>query len=220
MINRIWTILNRGTKPTSPYGRKTAPYLFNASWPNQRALDILVPLNGPVLERHFRIEQLVQGVLRSAVREAALELDLLNTYEQATITYPEVGFHHDSPYTPFFSEGADEGESFSVQCELNPGALTFTVDGTAQAVTITSDLTNLLELPNESQVRFRGPFSGAAIFTIAYTPRLKVPWMNLLHRLEDIEILWPNNALRDVWMHDYLWLNRVSAVVMAIATGE
>lgn len=217
MINRIWTILNRGITPTSPYSRKLTPNLYTAEWPNQQALDILVPFSMPVLERHFRIEQLVQGVLKSSVAERARAFDVLNTYEKAEITYPEAGFFDDSIYEGFYI--GDEGESFSIYCELDPAALTFTVDGIVQSFTITNNLTSALQLSADAQVRFRGPFSGLDRFTISYTPFLKVPWQSLLQQLDIVDMVWSDKDLRTVWLEDYFWLNRISAVVLMVAEG-
>ena len=160
MINKIWTILNRGEAPTSPYSRKLTPYLYQSSWPNQRALDLLVPVSVPVLEQHFRIEQLVQGILKSSVASKAALLDPLNTYKKATITYPEAGFSDDSIYDTFYPSSVGDGESFSVQCTINPGAGTFTVDGTAQTFTVTNNITSALTLPSDKKMQLRGPFIG------------------------------------------------------------
>jgi hypothetical protein len=220
MINKIWTILNRGEILASPYSRKLTPYLYREDWPNQRALDILVPFSVPVLEQHFRIEQLIQGALKSSVAGKVEELDPLNTYQKAEITYPEAGFADDSIYEAYYPSDVGDGESFSIACVLDPGIGIFTADGEEQTFTVTADLTSGLDLPNGKQVRFRGPFIGADSFTIAYTPYLKVPWQEILEQLSNITITWPDNNLRLVWLNDYFWLNRASAVVLAVAQGE
>ena len=221
MINKIWTILNRGDTPTSPYGRKMTPQLFANDWPNQRALDILVPFSAPVLDQHFRIEQLVQGLLKSSVREQALAYDTLTTYEKASITYPEPGFVSGSVYSTSFPSDVSDEESFSVNCILDPVAQTFQVEqDDPQTFTITGQLTSKLELPQDKFVQFRGPFVGTDRFLISYNPYLKVPWMEIATRLEFIDIDWSDKDLRDVWLNDHLWLNRVSAVVLQIAQGE
>lgn len=219
MINRIWTILNRGVVPASAFSRKLSPYLFSDRWPNQQALDILVPFRGPVLERHFRIEQLVQGLLRSSVADAARQLDPLNTYEKATISYPVPGFQCDSIYTAYFSDPRNLEESFSADCALDPVNNLFYVNDEVQAYTVASGLTSLLQLPNETLVRFRGPFYGVDSFLVSGTPYLTVPWPELLQRLELVEIAWSDNDLRSIWQNDYFWLNRISAVVLEIARG-
>jgi hypothetical protein len=214
MINRIWSTLNRGLTPTSPYSRKLSAG-YSSTQPNQRVLDVLVPPSLPVLEYHFRIERLVQALLRSVLRERALAFDPVNTYEKVTLGYPEPGFATSAVYPAFFGGGVTEGLSFTAECILNPAG-TFTVDGETQTFTITDGLTSVLTLPQSKTVRFRDIAVGD-VFQISFIPQLTAPLPWLVQRLESVEIVWPDAALRQIWQQDWYWLNRLSAAVLAVA---
>lgn len=216
MINKIWTILNRGSVPSSPFGRRTTASLYSEENPNRHVLDVLNPLTLSTIEAQFRIEQAVQLVLRSILRADALAFDPVNTYEKAALTYPSEGFADDSQYELTYSGQASA--YFSKECVLT--STEFTVDGQTVSYSTTNTLSESLEIANGVTIRVRGPVTGTDTFQIIYMPALQVPWNSLIKELEQLEIDWPRKELRTVWLHDYLWLNRIAAIVMAIAEGN
>jgi hypothetical protein len=226
-INASWTALSKADFllwQTAPYVRKTTPKLFKFNGPGYK-VDALIPF-GDNLLRAYQIEQVIQLVLASPLRDRLLEDDALNTYEKANLTYPRPGFVIDDglptgvrPVTEFNEESFVElgnGEPI-FKVEVDPNTLTATInDSTVDTFTYANNLTSDITLAPGFVVRLQGNI-GVSTFTfyINFTANPKVDWRGTLARLERTTWRWEDPDLRDIAEQDPLWTNRIAAYAVS-----
>jgi hypothetical protein len=226
-VNKIWTILAKGKEVSlSAFGRKVSSNLYIASDTYIEMLDVLVPYNDNLL-RAFRIEQLVQLLLLSSWRTQTLELDPINTYERATLTWPTAGgFYSSSPMTilmtsipaAFVTKGTGIIET---TCIINPAG-TITYDGgTSKIFSYSNNLSSVVELYDGITIRLQGPLPVSSFsVNLTWVTELSTDWMGLLNNLTNLNLQWADADLRNCWDQSPLWAERLSAAVLSVAKGH
>ena len=212
MINIAWSVLVRGKPNGLPQCRRVTPdaYKADAAW--SMVLNTLVP-DYQTVSGFFRVEQLLQLVLRSSQRARLLEFDPVNTYEKAALAWPVPGLSHDCPLPLFFSDSGRTDVAFAYPCILLPGTLQWSTPEVSHTYTVTDGLTDFLPLSYDKRLRLRGPFTEPVYqFDVAYTPKLELDWSRLLAQLQGIKIPWQDTARRAVWQDDFSWVEKLAAL--------
>lgn len=227
-INAAWTALSKADFllwQTAPYVRRTTPKLFKFNGPGYK-VDALVPF-GDNLLRSFQIEQLIQLVLRSCLRERLLEGDALNTYEKANLEYPLPGTYWNADDLPATTRlnafstpqsflQAGKGD-ITFNCTVDPGALTCTVDNTrVETFTYANNLTSRIELLPGFEIQFKGDIGGSPFtFLVNFVTDPAVNWRETLARAQNVSWRWNDPELREIAEQDPLWTNKLAAYVVS-----
>jgi hypothetical protein len=202
-------------------GRKVDPTQYRYNEEYTRLIDMLVPY-GDELFRTYRIEQLVQLVLRSDMADRLEENDPVNLYTRAPLQFPEpsstnteapVTITHltDKAVTQFEQQGVH-----SVEVTVNPGSLTLESDVTGiVSFTYSNLLSNAIEILPGRSIRMQGPLPGTPFtFVINYVGDTLVDWPALIKLVDSQEYNWTDATLREFFQNDINWINRVAAVVL------
>jgi hypothetical protein len=216
MLNIAWSVLVRGRPNSLAQCRRVTPAVYkeDAAWLS--VLNTLAP-DYRTVAGFFRIEQLVQLVLRSRLRERLLAFDPVNTYEKATLTFPPPGFAHNCPLPLTFLDRGSPEVSFAYTCLLIPSMLQWSTPEGETTYTVTEGLTSALPLSYDKALRLRGPFGEVEYrFDVAYTPRLEVDWTALKTNLQARPIPWQDAALEAIWRDDFSWVEQLAAVIQAV----
>ena len=214
-VNIIWSILAKGDNIAGAYTRKVSPAVYKRASEYEAVIDLLIPSSSD-LWRFFQIEQVTQLIFRSDLREQALLLDPLNTYEKASLVFPTSGCSDNAPVTiNYYDTGIAESFRFA-ECRVDPAGSLITINGSTTSYVSAHGLTSHIAVTSGLTMRMRGvmplvPFD----FTIIYTPFLVPDWSGLLTSLENARLSWTDASLRAVWKEDFLWLNRISAVALS-----
>ena len=220
MLNIAWSVLVRGQATGLAQCRRVTPTAYKADPAWSAVLDTLVP-DYRAVTGLFRVEQLVQLVLRSSLRERLLAYDPINTYEKALIAYPSPGLAHTCPLPLFFTDSSRRDVSFAYSCMLSPLRLTWLTPDGVVAYTVTDGLTSHLPLSYDKTIRLRGPFPLAVYqLDVAYTPKLEMDWQALLVQLKTCVIPWQDNDLRAIWQGDFSWVEQLAAVVQEVVEAN
>jgi hypothetical protein len=222
-LNVIWSILAKGNQPSGEFSRRAPSGIYKQTETYTPVIDSLVPF-GDNLLRSFRIEQLVQLVLSSDLRDRALELDPVNTYEKCALTFPAPS----STATPtemdilFFEEAVEQTEGFlNVHCTVNPTFMTLTTEFGVETFSHTNNLSSLIDVAPGKTIRLQGtlpvsPFS----FVITYIAETKTDWPAVIATLESQSYQFTDVTLRRIFSEDINWVNRVSAIVLLAAENS
>jgi hypothetical protein len=228
-INVAWTILSKADIymwETAPYVRRTTPPVFaiGDGGPTYK-IDVLIPF-GDNLLRAYHIEELIQLVLKSPLRDRLLALDPVNTYEKANLEYPVPG--------DYVGEVVPEGvrvvsniarDAFTnlgngspiFKCAVDPVGGTVTVDDNLIiAFTAANNLTSEIEIAPGFVIQFQGPLGVTPFtFSINFVTDPRVDWRATLNRARMTPWNWQDIDLRNIAEQDPLWTNQLSAYVMA-----
>jgi hypothetical protein len=216
MLNISWSVLVRGCPNGLAQCRRTTPVAFKEDPAWKAVLDTLVP-DYQTVAGFFQVEQLLRLVLGSRQRERLLAFDPINTYEKATLTFPEPGFAHTCPLPLFFTDRGRRDKAFAYSCTLVPGSLQWSTPAQTVNYTVTDGLTSFLPLSYEKEIRLRGPFPEPLYqFDVAYTPVLVLELDELMGRLQALTIPWQDTELARVWREDFSWTEQMAALVMAV----
>jgi hypothetical protein len=223
MLNKIWSILARGEFLTPyPYNRKVTQEAYLRNNDVDGLISILVPY-GDKLYRTFHIEECVQLLLMSELRERALEFDPINTYEKSNMVYPTAGEFVDelgSGRVQFFT---DEGAlralgtgDVQIECEVDSGAMTLTTLDGVFDYTLTNNQSSEIELRTGLKIRLYGPLPGGTFsFTVSYIDDTFVEWGTILQNIENLKTIpWQDGDLKEVWDKDIYWVNRMAAIIL------
>jgi len=225
MVNLVWSVLAKGRELPLSFSRKTSS-VFKQTDDFTPIIDLLVPF-GDNLFASFRIEQLVKLLLISDFRGRALELDTVNTYDKTVLSFPEPS----ATATPtpvdvlFFDDVeklAEETEGIvSVDVDVDPGALSVTVEGETTLFTYVNNLSSLIKIRPARDIRLQGdlpalPFS----FTVTYVAEPLIDWNEILERVNSRDYVFPDPDLRNVFREDPSWINHISSVIMNAVEGS
>lgn len=226
MINLAWSALTRGDFTlweTAPYARRTTTSILKFDGPAYK-LSALVPYGDNLLRAHL-IEQLVQLVLGSSLRDRLLELDSLNTYEKVNLIYPVPGQYVGSlpsgvSLTSVYEDSVfyDQGSGdLKYEITIDPTSLEVVVDG-GNPVDYSSNnnLTSPIEIVPGLSIRLKGDL-GVTPFTflVNYVADPSVAWREVLARVKRTNWGWEDTELRDIAEQDPLWTNQLSAYVVS-----
>lgn len=220
MLNVTWSVLMRGQPNGLPQCRRVTPGAYKADIAWTRALNTLAP-GYQTLSGLFRIEQLVQLVLKSSLRERLLAFDPVNTYEKAALAWPVPGLAHNCPLPLFFNDSGRTDVAFAYTCTLLPGTLQWSTPEAAVTYTVTDGLTSFLPLSYDKVLRLRGPFIAPVYqFDVSYTPKLTMDWALLLAQLQACAIPWRDSELRAIWQDDFSWAEKLAAATQEIVEAN
>jgi hypothetical protein len=194
--------------------------IYEATAEYTPVIDLLVPF-GDNLFRSFRIEQLTQLLLRSDLRDRALESDPINTYEKAVIDFPgPAQFATDAPMdivfinNPAIIRQAEEGTT-TVNCEVDPVAKTLTTEFGVQSFTHADNLTSSIPIIPGRDIRLQGPLPALTFtFILSYVNPVGTDWPRLVQRVDSGNYQFQDAELRRIFQEDINWVNRVSAIVL------
>jgi hypothetical protein len=223
MLNKIWSILAKGKILTpSAYNRKVNPDIYSRNQAVEGVINTLVPYIDN-LYRPVHIEECVQLLLMSDLRDRALAFDPINTYEKTKMLYPTPGeFDNLSPSARiryFTDPGAllalGTGD-IQIDCTYDGTGLDITTKDGVFPFIISNNQSSVVELKEGLKFRMYGPFSaGTSSFSITYVDSPRIEWGTILTNLEALGSLsWQDSELRQVWDTDINWINRVAAVIL------
>lgn len=219
-INKIWSILGQGETYSGPAARKMDAALYS---PNIDFSEVFNCLFGGLdtLETQFYIEQYVQLVLKSIVKDTALDFDPINTYSKTVLQYAPVGFVDNYPERVYYFEG-DDPMNYLNTASVDGTGLTITInDGTPQAFTYNNDLSSRIVLPNNDEIQLGGELdSGVVTFTMQNFIQLQVDWEKRFALLGLKRLPWTDADLRNVYVNEINWVDRLSAVILQAAIAS
>lgn len=223
-INIIWSILMQGKMYDSQeISRKTTSGIFNEDTKYITTLNALVPYTDQIL-RSFQVEQLVHLVLVSSLRERALQLDPVNTYEKTSLMFPPPGtINSDLPNNtrvmPIMSPDAfdDYGSGQVVfKCSVNPATSTFSTVHGLHTFTMSGNLSSLIPITGGFWIRFKGDIgSNPFTFELAYIAEPVMNWLRVWSTISNMSHKWTDSELKDIYTTDLYWQNRLSAVILS-----
>jgi len=220
MLNLMWSILAQGKQYDGVPARRMDNVLFERNELFDEVYSALFPSTLGMLDIQFHIEQYVQLILKSVLRSEALDLDPVNTYEKAALTYPPPGFVSSSPdpLETIYNSAENPTVSFIHNVTVNSVGPAIAFDGgTPVSFTHSNNLSSIIILPENTTIRLSGPLPvGLTDFTIQNNAILSVDWLEIMKRLERLpKIPWTSPDLRKVWKDDLFWANRLSSVLVS-----
>ena len=227
MINKIWSALTMGkTFPTGAYTRKTDPTPYREPTGTVlRTLRMLSPYRDELFQS-FRVDQLVQLLMRSPFSPQARVLDPINTYQRAHLVFPEVGeVPHGVPSglrVVFQTEQSTllaRGNGTPVfHYTVDVGAKTVTYLGDTEPFTFVNGLSSHIVFIPGLSFRFSGALPGGDFsMTHEYVARTSMDWQTLLLQADAMDHNWENRELFDTWRSDVDWSRRLSALILSTA---
>jgi len=223
-INKAWSILMKGQPvPEKDWGRRVNATVYTYYDDIEPIIDTLVPY-GDQLLRYSRIEDLVQLVLVSDLRSRFLGVDSINTYEKSVLQFPVPGerayplptgvqalFYTDKNTYERNGQGIH-------RFEAAVSGNTLTTPYGIEPFTVQNNLSSLIEIFPGMSLRLQGPVSGASFdLNMELVARPTTDWAVLLNSLSRIDLRWTSDgALRETWLEDPNWVNRIAAVVQSI----
>jgi hypothetical protein len=223
--NVLWSILASGNDGGQPsFCRYIDIYNLEIMKPDPGIIDVLVPFSDPLLRAKY-VEGLTQLVLKSSLRERALALDPVNTYEKATLSWPDAGaFYQATPSgeLTITTQAEDEklleaGRGFvQTGLQINTGLRTLACSFGEFSYTMSGGLSSHLPLLPGLTLRLRfSTVSPAYSVDYSYVADAKVDWVATLARAKASEPEWDDPLLRDIWENDPIWTNRLAAFVLS-----
>lgn len=214
-LNQYWAVLRQGHAPATPYSRNYHKEAYRRNERYDKVMATLVPsLEG--VDSLFQIEQLVQQVLLTPLKDRLLDLDVLNTYQKSMLSFPEPGFDDTWPGDLFFFDDQSDDRYFDFECELDTTTNTFTTPMGSAAYSVSNNLTSHLILVPGKTIRLKGPFTAPLyVFRVVFQPKLSVNWPQLIQQLETLDLPWEDADLRRIWKDDFSWVNRLAAVTVS-----
>jgi len=220
VVNMIWSVLAKG-RPISDsrFGRGITVDAYAGV--EDPALPVLVPYTDELL-RAYHIEEVTGLVLRSMVREQALAVDPVNTYEKTVLRWPPAAVQTQnlvSGMQTHFTEDVDilrqNGNGmFHFDCIVDPSGTFRSVYGVC-SFTITNGLSTPIPILPGLTLQLFGvwpviPFT----FQVFVVLPVVVDWSGIMARLETLRISWSDPALKSIWTSDPVWPNRMAAMVL------
>jgi len=221
-VNIIWSILMQGVSYDPVLiSRKTSPEVYLDSTEYKRVLDTLVPYSDQFLTS-FRTEQLINLLSKSTLAARASAYDPISTYSKSTLEFPEAGDFHSALPTGVRMQFYTADTALLTQgqvlykCTVDPGAGTFTSRTGTSTFTVTNNITSLITIDIGFRIRLKGDL-GASPFDVDiwYVADPTTNWSQLLQNLQAMEHVWTDEDLRDIYINDPFWLNKIAAVTMS-----
>ena len=192
-------------------------------------LDVLVPFQDNLLRAYYS-EELIKLILKSPFRDRLLEFDPLNTYEKTDLVFPEPGeaitfLEEPTPMT--IHTAADEEVllqdgrgSVALDCSADPVTEVLTHNFGTEDFTVTNGLSSHIVLLPGLTIRLQSDFATADpyVFKYTYSIRPRVDWIDMLRKAGDVDRIWADPELKNIWDKDPLWTNRLAA--FAVSTVE
>jgi hypothetical protein len=176
------------------------------------------------IQIQFHIEQYTQLVFNSIVRDSALEFDPKNTYDKTNLTFNEPGFFNNapSPIGVVFTQGPNliQYQHAVVIDVITPSAK---IDALApQPFTYVGNLSSYIDLPSGDQIRITGELPGGNFdFGIQNILPMRVDYRKRVNLIQGKEPLpWTDPDLRDVYVKEINWVDRLAAVVLQLAKAN
>jgi hypothetical protein len=229
-INLAWSLLNKGdyNDNTTDTTRRTTRHVYQRDERFEPILDILVPYPDMLL-RGFQIESLVQLIRKSDLAERLREFDQVNTYS-SPLTLPQPGnvvsaglpaglrIQFRDSLSSF--QDAKEGR-FIANCTVDPNTGSFVSQYGATSFTVNNNLSSLITVRPGFDLRFQGPIGVAPFqFDIEYIANPRIDWVALLAQVDGKRYSWDDADLRDIYLNDPLWVNRLAALTMSVVEGS
>lgn len=222
-INKIWSILGQGELYTGPSARKMNPALYS---PNIDFIEVFEILFGGLdsLEIQFYIEQYVQLVFKSIIKDTALDFDPINTYSKTVLQYAPVGFvsnADDFGLVVYWYEGPDPA-NYLLVAEIDGTVLTISFNGgDTQTFTYVNNLSSVITLPNNDTIRIGGELSPLTLpMTLQNYIPLQVDWEKRFSLLNTKRLPWTDPDLKNIYTNEINWVDRLSAVILQAAIAN
>jgi hypothetical protein len=222
-MNIAWSILAKGRHLNGEFTRRVDSSFYRADDEHSRVIDILVPYRDNLFTA-YRIEQLIQLLLVSDLKDRLLEFDPVNLYQTATLSFPPASATNTtSPVDVlYFNEVAEETEGLQdVVVDIDPILFEATINSIVIPFSYTNSLSSLIEVLQGREIRLHGvlpalPFS----FVIHYVGTVHVDWRALLDRIALRRFVFEDPDLRKMFEEDVNWINRIAALTMSTLEGS
>jgi len=229
-LNLIWSLLMKGdyNQDTSDTVRRVTRNVYLTNPKYEPIIDMLVPYSDQLL-RGFQIESLIQLVLNSDLLERAQTFDPINTYDNPLLfptpgNYvsaglpPDVRIKFTNASTAFKRAGTGR---FTANCSVDPSTGSFTSQFGATSFTVTNNLSSSITVRPGFDIRFQGPL-GVVPFqvNIEYVVSPRMDLVGLLLVVDGRKYPWDSPELRDIYLTDPLWVNRMAALTMSVVEGS
>lgn len=222
-INTIWSVLSKGRPIADPrISRGITIEAYDATKGGQDpVLPVLVPYADQLL-RAYHIEEFTGVVLRSVVRDQALTVDPVNTYEKTQLQWPAAGVRTQDLVSGLQSQFTEDTEvlrqngtgTFDFGCVVDPAG-TFRSPYGVCSFTITNGLSTPIPiLPGLSLQLFGTWPLTSFMFQVFVVLPVLVDWSGILTRIGSLQIQWLDPTLKSIWVTDPVWSNRVAAVAL------
>lgn len=216
-LNIIWSVLAQGTLYQGPSARRMDETLYT---PDIEWAGIFECLFGGLdpIQTQFHIEQYTQLTLDSILREKALDIDPINTYDKTSLTFVEAGFTNNAPdpvkvhYTP-----GNNPMNYSHKVSIDVTTPTATIDNNPpQAFTYAGNLSSYIDLPSGDRIRLGGemPVSDY-FFHVQNNVPLKVDYRKRIALLLSKNPLpWTDPELRHTYVNEINWVDTLASVIL------
>ena len=225
--NRIYSIFSRGLPYGDPsFGRFVQENAYDYSQTSGAAmLAALVPYNDQFL-RAVYAEHLTQFLWRSNLRDRAEEMDPVNSYEKATVQFPEPGSEiidvgitdpFDVHVTADVDTLLERGDGrFELACLVDSGAQTLTYNNQVFSYTVSNGLSSKIGIIPGLSVKLRSDFAAPTYsFILRYTLPARLDWNALRESVGKTKPVWTDPVLALIWEEDPRWDQKLAAYVMS-----
>jgi hypothetical protein len=218
-LNKIWSVLAQGELYIGLTARKMDETWYDGDIKYMEIYNCLFGGLDP-LQKQFHIEQYVQLIHSSILKDYAESIDPINTYNKSKLIFPEAGFFDNAPdpISVTVSKGTNP-TNYNHTVSVDVSAPSVTIDGgDVQNITYTGNLSSYIDLPNGDRIRLSGTMPGADYsFQIENRVELRVDYRKRLALLQGKEPLpWENADLRNVYINEISWVDRLAAVLLQV----
>ena len=222
MINKFWTLLNRGE--TCADGRAVTPNTYTYDDKYKELHQFMVPV-GEIKYSSYCTEQLLQTITESIYKNELLADDILNTYAVDILSMGDDSYEviHSTDMQMYVLNESDDDpvwldKSFSV--DIDPTALTATVASSGQGTVVytfvmTDNLSDKILLSNKLYLPMQGTLPASSfVIGIDYHQKFIRSVTGILSSLENIEIPWGNETYKANYFDDSFPINKLATVSM------